>query len=192
RFSKEEIKDLLKAWIAITLAFTIVNVGLSLGIDFVIGFLISGLTVGLGFMAHELSHKFLAQRYGCFAEFRSFDQMLILAVLVSFLGFVFAAPGAVFISGHVSKDQSGKISVAGIFANILIAALFLLLVFLGNPLLKTIGIYGVTINSWLALFNLIPFGNFDGIKVFHWNKIVYVGMLLTAGILLMVPGLLSL
>ncbi len=192
RFSKEEIKDLLKAWIAITLAFTIVNVGLSLGTDFVIGFLISGLTVGLGFLAHELSHKFLAQRYGCFAEFRSFDQMLILAVLVSFLGFVFAAPGAVFISGHVSKDKSGKISVAGIFANILIAALFLLLVFLGNPLLKTIGIYGVTINSWLALFNLIPFGNFDGIKVFHWNKIIYVGMLLTAGILLMVPGLLSL
>lgn len=192
RFSRIEIRDLLKAWIAITLAFTIVNVGLSFGVDFLIGFLISGLTVGIGFLAHELAHKFLAQRYGCLAEFRSFDQMLILAVLVSFLGFVFAAPGAVFISGYVSKDKSGKISSAGIFTNILIAALFLLLIFVGNPLLTTIGIYGVTINSWLALFNLIPFGNFDGIKVFHWNKIVYVGMLLVAGILLLVPGLLNL
>ena len=192
RFSNREIKDLLKAWVAISLAFTIVNVGLSFGVDFLIGFLISGLTVGVGFLVHEVSHKFLAQRYGCFAEFRSFDQMLVLAVLASFLGFVFAAPGAVFISGYVSKDKSGKISSAGIFSNIVLAMLFLLLMFVGNPLLTTIGVYGVTINSWLALFNLIPFGNFDGIKVFNWNKFVYVGMLLAAGVLLMVPGLLAL
>ena len=192
RFSRIEIRDLLKAWIAITLAFTIVNVGLSFGIDFLIGFLISGLTVGIGFLFHELSHKLLAQRYGCFAEFRSFDPMLVLAVLASFLGFVFAAPGAVFISGYVSRDKSGKISSAGIFANIILAALFLLLIFVSNPIIREIGVYGVTINSWLALFNLIPFGNFDGIKVFHWNRIVYVGMIISAGILLLVPGLLSL
>jgi Zn-dependent protease len=36
-----------------------------------------------------------------------------------------------------------------------------------------IGIIGIEINAWLALFNLLPFGNFDGFKVFQWNKKVW-------------------
>ena len=30
------------------------------------------------------------------------------------------------------------------------------------------------VNTWLAIFNLIPFGILDGWKVFRWNKIVWV------------------
>jgi Zn-dependent protease len=29
---------------------------------------------------------------------------------------------------------------------------------------------GSAINAFMALFNLIPFGVFDGLKVFRWNK----------------------
>ena len=36
-------------------------------------------------------------------------------------------------------------------------------------------------NAWIALFNLIPFGPFDGRKIFRWNIPVY--LLLAAGAL---------
>jgi len=123
---------------------------------------------------HELGHKIVAQRYGCFAEFRSFDQMLILAVLMSFFGFVFAAPGAVMINGPVGVRRNGKISAAGPVVNLILAIAFLW-VLLMQPvgILKVIAFYGFFINSWLALFNMLPFWNFDGKKVLRWNKKVY-------------------
>lgn len=184
--SKKELTDLTKAWFAISLAFAIVLGGLSGGI--VYSFLIAALTVGVGFIFHELAHKAAAMHFGGRAEFRSFDGMLILAVLISLLGIVIAAPGAVMIRGQHNKTQTGIISSAGIAANILIAVVFLLLLALaGEGGLNTIGLYGLMINSWLALFNLIPFGNFDGVKIFAWNKAVYF-TLAAAGVGLLFIG----
>src|SRR3989338_5379136 len=76
--SKTEIKDLLKAWIAISIAFGII---LSSTEGYLSAFIISAIAVGFGFLLHELGHKVVAQHYHLFAEFRSFDQMLILAIL---------------------------------------------------------------------------------------------------------------
>lgn len=170
--SETELKDIIKAWVAISIAFAI---ALSSSIsDFYTKFIIASLTVGVGFLLHELGHKFVAQRYGCFAEFRSFDNMLLLAIAMSFFGFIFAAPGAVMISGHVNRKRSGKISAAGPIVNLALAILFLGLFFMPLPsLLKTIAYYGFIINSWLALFNMIPFWLFDGYKILKWNKLVY-------------------
>ena len=44
---------------------------------------------------------------------------------------------------------------------------------------------GVIINAWLGFFNLIPFGSFDGQKVFQWNKKVW-GIFFGASIVLFV------
>src|SRR3989344_60613 len=174
KFSKIEIIDLIKAWIAIAIAFTIVLRNSYPYALFLI-FILSLITVGIGFLLHELAHKWLAQRYGCFAEFRCFNFMLLLAIAVSFLGFVFAAPGAVFISGHVNNKKNGKISLAGPVTNIVLALLFLPFFFLSSGFLQSIGEFGFTINAWLALFNMLLFGNFDGKKIWNWNKIVYIG-----------------
>ena len=128
--SEAEIKDILKAWIAVSIAFGIL---LSSSIsDFYFKFIIASLTVGVGFLFHELGHKVVAQRYGCFAEFRSFDNMLLLAIAMSFFGFVFAAPGAVMISGRVTASRNGKISAAGPLVNIALALIFLALSFLSD------------------------------------------------------------
>lgn len=171
RSSDIEIRDLIKAWIAISLAFAIVGRNLYAS-SFAVIFIVSAFTVGIGFLLHELGHKVVAQRYGCFAEFRSFDKMLVLALLMSYFGFVFAAPGAVMIQGNVTTRKNGIISVAGPLVNIMLALLFLvsLLVF---PFLGIFSYYGFLINSWLALFNMIPIGNFDGAKVLRWNKAVF-------------------
>jgi len=189
KFSRFEKNELFKAWFALSLAFAIAFngglKGLVAGPAFILAFLVAGLTVGVGFIAHELSHKLLAQKYGCWAEFRAFNQMLMLAIVFSLFGFIIAAPGGVFIKGRVSKEKNGKISAAGIIANLVVASLFFLLAFLfPHPIVITIAVYGMLINSWLALFNLIPFLGFDGSKVLAWNKIVY-GILVVISFVLM-------
>lgn len=180
RFSSIEIKDLIKAWVAISIAFAILLSGFESLFSFVRMFILSALTVGVAFLAHEIAHKFVAQRYGYISEFRAFNQMLILAIAMSLFGFIIAAPGAVMIMGFVDREKGGKIALAGPLVNMVLALLFLL------PLLITgaeIARIGFMINSMLALFNLLPFGMFDGAKVRRWNKKISTLFLIFAAIL---------
>jgi len=195
--SKVELVDIIKAWLAISLAFAFALGGFSLAsgrvyevfsLPFLIYFLISLFTAGLGFLFHELAHKFAAQKYGCVAEFRAFDQMLYIAVgLAVAVGFIFAAPGAVMIHGQVTRKENGIISLSGPLTNFILGLFFLGLIFSLKsynhlPVLvssiKLIDVWkiGFQINLWLGLFNLIPFGNFDGIKILHWNRYIWLGM----------------
>src|SRR3989344_1265449 len=175
KFSDIEIQDLFKAWVALSVAFAILIGGNIFSISFLYNFLLSAFTVGIGFLLHELGHKYVAQKYGCFAEFRSFDTMLVVAIAMSFIGFIFAAPGAVMISGHVDRSRNGKISLAGPLMSLAMAAIFfiILLYTQSNDLsaamsvLKTMGTaslswgllacyIGVKVNAFIALFNILP------------------------------------
>lgn len=177
RATRREIGDIVKSWAAISLAFTILMTSGHGTLDFIVVFLISGLTVGVGFIFHELAHKMMAQRFGCFEEFIANTQMLLFAVFSAFLGFVFAAPGAVYISGPIGRRENGIISAAGPAMNIIIALVFRLL-----PL-GVISSYGANINGWLAFFNLIPVMEFDGSKVWRWNKGIYAVLIVIAAVL---------
>jgi Zn-dependent protease len=182
--SKKELIDLLIAWIVISIAFGIIIIrGSEITLNnAIISILIAALTVGIGFIVHELAHKIAAQIFHCKAEFRKDSRMLVFAVLMSFVGFIFAAPGGVRFSGHVTKKQYGIIAMVGPLANFIIAALFLLLVFL-PPVIRT---YGFMINAWLGLFNLIPFPGFDGRKVLDWSKISFA-LMVVIGIIINIP-----
>ncbi len=182
--SKKELQDIAKAWIVLSLAFAVLYTeaaffrqGISqiFSFKFVLMFFISLITAGLGFLLHELSHKFVAQHYGCAAEFRAFDQMLYLALgLALLLGFIFAAPGAVMIAGRVTKRENGLISLAGPLMNYVLGMIFLMLLLaFPTTLIFKIGFF---INLWLGLFNLIPFGHFDGKKILYWNRWVWLAM----------------
>ena len=182
KFSHKEIKDLFAAWFFISLAFAILLSGglTSFSVSSLIfSFLVSSIVVGVSFLAHEIMHKYLAQKYGLQAEFHAFYNMLFLALLISFFGFIIAAPGAVFIQGRMTKERNGKISLAGPMTNIVFAFIFLLSVlFFQSPIIKMVSSYGLTINSLLALFNMLPVPIFDGRKVYKWNKAVYFLVLL--------------
>jgi len=131
----------------------------------------STIAVVTGFLLHELAHKFLAQKYGAWAEFRVFPLGLILALFLALLsGIVFAAPGAVYIQGRITKEQNGMISLAGPGLNLAFGLACIALLFV-LPL-EIIFIVG-WINLFLAAFNLIPFGPLDGAKVFRWNAGIY-------------------
>ncbi len=185
--SEIEIRDIIKGWGAISIAFGILlGGGLHFNAEFLSSLLLAAFTVGIGFLFHELGHKVVAQRYGLWAEFRSFDQMLILAIIMSFFGFVLAAPGAVMISGNnVDIKKNGRISVAGPLVNIIIALAFLGLHYAIPSRMTTIGFM---VNSWLALFNLLPFGNFDGKKVFVYSKKIWGSMAVVSAVLVFSAG----
>lgn len=185
KFSEEELIHLLYAWSAISLAFAIVTTqGSARFFKFSENLIVSALTVGVAFLFHELAHKIVAQHYGCWAEFRKFDLGLILAVLMSFFGFVFAAPGAVFIFGPISEKENGKIAMTGPLSNLFLAVIFLLLrLFLNSfPFLlgRIIGA-GFYINSWLAFFNLLPFPPLDGSQIINWSLPIWLFLVIIAG-----------
>jgi Zn-dependent protease len=173
RFSRTEALHIIVAVAALTFAFYMTFAfGESLTMEESLYYLASSaIAVVTGFMLHELAHKFLAQRYGAWAEFRSYPLGLLLAVFLAlFTGFVFAAPGAVYIQGRITNEQNGKISLAGPGLNLVFGAACIALMFV-LPL-TMIFIIGY-INLFLAVFNLIPVGPLDGGKVLRWNIGIY-------------------
>ena len=190
KFSNKEKKELFYAGLMISLAFAILMSGglsgiLSIQTGFFVVFVIAFFTAGVAFLLHEMMHKFIAQRYGLWAEFRAYYQGLWMALLFSLMGFIVAAPGAVYIGGQVGREKNGKISLAGPLTNIILALIFLIPMIL----LQTAGAfamfirYGFTINSLLAAFNLIPILPFDGAKILDWNKGIYfVSVIIAVGL----------
>lgn len=172
-----ELKEIAKAWLAVSIMFAIAFGG-GLSMAALVGLPIFLVTAGLGFVVHELSHKYVAQKLKCWAEFRASNQMLLLGIIFSFFGFVLAAPGGVFIRG--GPRHSGKIAAAGPLSNIILAGLFAPFYFYTTGLLQVLVGYGWLINAWIAAFNMIPVFPFDGQKIVKWNKAAYFGLLAAA------------
>ena len=184
-FSGLEVRDILIAWVSLGTAFTIAFLGGAASFTSSARgtagstFLMALTTVGAGFVLHELSHKFVAQNYGYWAEFRVWPLGLVLALATSLLGFIFAAPGATYISGpNISQSENGKISLAGPLTNAAVAAAFfpLALLYPYSSFFWQLGFIGTQINVFLGLFNMLPIMPLDGAKVFAWSKARWAGV----------------
>lgn len=172
-----EVRDLLAAWLALGAAFTLFFGGgqRALQSDALPTLVVASfLTAGLGFLAHELAHKVVAQRFGQVARFRADYGMLAFAVLSGLAGFLFAAPGAVQHAGRITKRQHGLIALAGPAANVALVVAFAPLLLVGGPV-SAVGGLGVLVNAFLAGFNMIPFGPLDGRTVLDWSYAVFAG-----------------
>lgn len=180
-FTSREIRDIIISMLVISVVFAYVFSN-SNQINFIYLIPVTLISVGLGFVFHELAHKFVAINYGFYAEYRLWMEGLVLAIISAAIGVVFAAPGAVYIYGqNISSEENGKISIAGPLTNIGLAVIFFVLSsFLTfSPILSIICSLGFTINSFLAFFNLLPIFILDGAKVLKWNPAVWV---ITTGI----------
>lgn len=205
-FSSTEIRQLLIAILALSGAFTVLFVRydpayLENPFILLILFGVSFLSVGTGVGLHEIMHKIVAQRYGLWAEFRYDLRGLALAFVFAFIGFIFGAPGATWISGTVTREQNGRISAAGPVTNIVLGTAFLL-AWMATPATSAVAdtlafaFYEVAIiNVVLGGFNLIPVMPLDGAKVWAWNKGIWVGLVAIVAVLVVVvfaPGVLGL
>jgi Zn-dependent protease len=134
------------------------------------------------FLLHEIAHKLTAQHYGAWAEFRLnlFGTLITLISIISPLKII--SPGAVMIAGPMSSETIGKTAIAGPLTNILLATLFTVLA-CGSPPLQPVAAYSALINAIIALFNLVPFGIMDGLKIFWWNKQIWAAAFITSIVL---------
>jgi Zn-dependent protease len=184
RFSRTEVLHLLIGTALVT-AVGMSFYGFRLRWDFLAIFISA-------FMLHELGHKFLAQAYRAWAEFRVLLYGAAITALsaIPFFPFKFIAPGAVFVSGELSARRQGKVSWIGPIINLVMGTGFLVSYLAINMSAYSAGIgaglglglggfapqillIGARFNAWIALFNLIPFMGLDGQQVFSWNKVVW-------------------
>ena len=198
-FTGKEIRDLIISFIVIALGFTILysngdysNVALI--------FPVVMIGVGAGFIFHELGHKFVAMHYGYYAEYELWPIGLLVALVSSFFGFIFAAPGAVVIfSNGMEEKTNGIISIAGPIVNIILGLIFFLILgSLGSfgdfiytemgAIVYLICMLGTRINFFLAAFNLLPIPPLDGSKVMSWSVPIWLVTFAIAALLVLFFG----
>jgi len=183
-FYRGEIFDLFVSFFTISLAFSLfaINFGNYQLIPIIF------LAVGLGFVVHELSHRFVAIHFGCHAFYKAWTMGLVFALMMAVITggrFIFAAPGAVYIyKANLTRREDGIISLAGPFSNFVLSILFVFLYVLLPQIafIKALASWGFTINIFLGLFNLLPIPPLDGSKVAAWSfkvwAVVFITMLL--------------
>ena len=181
-FSKTEVQHLTQATLALSLALAFMSVqgirgALAYPELFILGGVVYLIALAPAFLLHEIAHKVVARKYGCWAEFRASPSGLRFGVLLAaILGIVFMAPGAVMVAGHTTRAQFGKIALAGPVTNVALWILGLIAILLGaaEPIVGEVilkpWLWG---NAVLALFNMLPFGPLDGKKIRTWSIPVF-------------------
>ena len=205
RFSSTEIRHLLIASVLVVLvSISILGRGsggiiggfakvvelVGLGYGWYPAVLIGGFL--LSFMVHEMAHKFTAQHYGLWSEFRMTNQGYYLSLIAILFSFPIFGTGAVFSSGSATQDQDGKINLSGPLSNAILAILAIAIAggLAAAGLLNYYASWGasyiVQLNAYLGLFNMIPFEPFDGATVMRWDRNKWIVMVVVLVVLLAV------
>ena len=181
-FSKTEINHLTLATLAFTMALAFMFSGGILGaLSDPSAFLAYGvlalITFTPGFLIHEIAHKIQARKYGCWAEFRASPSGLRFGVLLAaILGIVFMAPGAVMVAGNTTREQFGKVALAGPVSNVVLWCIGLAsAVAIGGAggIVDDVIYYWMWANGILGALNMLPFGPLDGKKIKTWSDVMF-------------------
>jgi Zn-dependent protease len=143
------------------------------------------------FILHELAHKFVAQKYGFWGEFRLIPFGVVLTIISIVSPFKLVGPGAVMISGaNITREKNGRISLAGPITNFVLMGVCLLFVpvipftvaFPGSSVQVPFLVVLAQLNAIIAVFNLLPISILDGRKIFSWNKTAWVVSMALSGL----------
>ncbi len=186
-FTKEEIRDIIISVIALIIIFSwrpFPNFGLNLSLvpSYVV-------IIVVAFLLHEMAHKFTARKFNMVAFYKMWPQGILFGLIFMILGLRFVAPGAVVVHPYrfarwgfrrprpeVASGEMGIIALAGPATNLFFALVFSL--FNGHLFSQL-----TFINSWLALFNLLPIPPLDGSKVLIWKPWIW-GMCIAVALIL--------
>ena len=182
------------AFIVLSIAFAIANVKFDLH-AFISILPIVMFGVGVGFLLHELGHKYVANKYGYKAEFKLWPIGLLIALITSLIGWVFALPGEAKITAeNIDEETTGKIAIAGPMANIGLGLLFIVIAAITYPLKSSFTLFeliylistvGFSVNAFLATFNILPFYTLDGTKVMKWSVKAFIVAFAIAAIMML-------
>jgi Zn-dependent protease len=204
RFSKRELRDLGIAVVLVILVGISIMGRVPIGIlnGILIVYSLAGtqfwwfpvvviLIFLASFMLHELAHKFVAQHYGMWSEFRMSPQGYYLSAIAILFAFPIFGTGVVYTSGTTSREENAKSNLAGPLSNFILAfaaaalVIFSALVLRGVPYpFSFIAQYTISLNAVLGLFNMIPIQPFDGATVMQWNKAVWATVAVSLLVLL--------
>lgn len=185
--SRKELTHLVIAYVVLTVDIAIILVGAAGGLigsvrtpgSLLLPFGVGAAAAATGFVAHEMAHKIAAQRRRYWAEFRMFPMGLLLSLVTSFAGFLFAMPGATMVQQISDRRDFGWTSLAGPVTNLVEGGAFASIAFAlfwWNlfPVIVVAFFLLAFFNGWFAAFNLLPFGPLDGAKVFRWNRGIWI------------------
>ena len=191
-FSPTELKHLaIAALLVIAVGLLSILYGTILtSVSLLVGAVVFTVILIVSFFIHEIAHKVTAQRKGLWAEFRLTLWGAVVTLIFAFLPIKLISPGAVMIAGPAEKSDIGRVSMAGPTTNILLSVGFLGAAVVPSSLVPFLA-FGGFFNAYLAVFNLIPYGVFDGLKVFHWSKTVWALMFAASAALTVVGYIVS-
>jgi Zn-dependent protease len=136
------------------------------------------LVAGVAIIVHDLTHRYVAWKYGAVTEYQFwFLGTAIMFITAFFFRVVYAMPARLSIndSDKLSTRQQAMVYCSGPLVSVLMFGIFMLLVPLGG-FAATIGLLGASMNLLSAVYSLMPFKPMDGRKVLKWKWPVWAAL----------------
>ncbi|HIG98160.1 TPA: hypothetical protein HA231_01910 [Candidatus Woesearchaeota archaeon] len=158
--------------------------------------------VGIAVFFHESAHRVFGLNMGYKTEFKPALYGLVAGVILAFMTYgkvIFLAYSGValnimekhrlgYFRYQLGYFDLGKVSLAGVLANLLVAAAVKSMGFLPQPLAEKI----ILVNVIFAITNVLPLPPLDGANIMFASKTFYpvvLGAVISCGLLLLVPWL---
>jgi hypothetical protein len=131
---------------------------------------------GFVLIVDDLTHRYVARRYGAVTEYQFWFLGTIIMFVTAFLfGSVFALPGRTIINDtqKLTPKQRAMIYGAGPLMSFSIFVVFLLFIPLGGAI-GTLAVLGASMHLLSAVYSFMPFDPMDGNKVYRWKKFLWL------------------
>ena len=123
----------------------------------------------VSFLGHEIAHKFIAQRNGLWAEFRTSMYGIMLTAISVILPFKFLAPGQVIVQGNGSRQVMGAIGLVGPGFNLVLGAGFFIFAKFSTSFTQ------LSLSWAYNLQRLVGNHKPDTIRFVRWNEHLQLG-----------------
>ena len=155
------------------------------------------IAVTTSFLLYHFAQRVMSRKLKCNIAYRLWVPGVVFGLLFMLVGIKIILIGGILISAYKfgrwgMKDrlptvqEIGFISVVGPLTNIFLAIIFGLLAGPAATGQNSFFAYMSMLNSWLAIFNLVPIKDLDGGKIMFWSP-VYWFFLSFFAILLIIP-----
>lgn len=135
-------------------------------------------TAGVAITIHEVGHRYIAMKFKDEVEMQLWDLGIITMFVTGYLtGVVFAKPARniVMNAPSLSKEQMGRIMLAGPIISVAAAAVFVPFLFLGGAYQKA-ATMSIMFNLLVATYHMMPFTPMDGRAVLRWSSLAWIAV----------------